>query len=248
MPDAVDRRSLVQSVSRAWRVLDALKASGRKSPRDISLETGIERTVVYRLLRTLEQESAVIEDQGSWRLADGLLDLSTAYLEDLHFARTAPAFAMDLHRRVVAGHPWLVSLGVPVADHVVLVERFWTADSPLNSTTAIGARFALDVSATGLSMLARMSPDEGRRRLGEERYAEASSQVHTVRDSDFLAFSSDGLRPGVSAIAAAVTDRTGTVVGAVNVSGLKLEEHLAPTSDVAQHVRRTAASIMAALR
>lgn len=243
-----DRRTLVQSVSRAMEVLEALKALAPQSPREIGLRIGLERTVVYRLLRTLQAGGLVTESEGRWRLGVGTLDLAMSYLDASAFATTAPAFAMDLHKRVVGGRPWLVSLGVPVTDHVVLIERFWTVDSPLNSMTAIGTRIPFESSATGLAMLARMTPEEGRARIGEERYAAAEPELEATRRSGSVALVRDSLGPGVSAIAAAVTDRTASVVGAVNISGLRLEEHLDPASDVAREVVRTAMSITAALQ
>ncbi len=243
-----DRRTLVQSVTRAFDVLETLQATPPQTPREIGLRAGIERTVVYRLLRTLEACGMVVEVEGRWRLGVGTLDLAMSYLDASTFANTAPAFAMDLHKRVAVGHPWLVSLAVPVTGHIVLIDRFWTEDSPLNSMTAIGTRIPFETSATGLAMLARMSAAEGCARIGEERYAAVEARLESVRESGSVALVRDSLGPGVSAIAAAVSDRSGTVVGAVNISGLRLEEHLDPASDVAREVGRTATSIMGALQ
>ncbi|WP_182481343.1 IclR family transcriptional regulator domain-containing protein [Nocardioides immobilis] len=113
---------------------------------------------------------------------------------------------------------------------------------------AIGTRIPFETSATGLAMLARMSADEGCARIGEERYAAVEARLECVRKSGSVALVRDSLGPGVSAIAAAVSDRSGTVVGAVNISGLRLEQHLDPASDVAREVGRTATSIMGALQ
>ncbi|GAA4724146.1 IclR family transcriptional regulator [Nocardioides endophyticus] len=238
----------MQSVVRANEVLDGLRAQPPQTPREISLRVGIERTVVYRLLRTLEACGMVIESEGRWRLGAGTLDLAMSYLDSSAFANTAPAFAMDLHRRIAVGHPWLVSLAVPVTDHIVLIDRFWTQDSPLNSMTAIGARIPFDTSATGLAMLARMGRDEGCERIGEDRYAAVEERLDSIRDAGYVALIRDSLGPGVSAIASPVSDRSGTVVGAVNISGLRLEEQLDPASDVAREVGRTATSITGSLQ
>jgi IclR family transcriptional regulator, acetate operon repressor len=243
-----ERRSVVQSVTRAFQILEVLKNSTQPmTARHIGEVAGLDRTVTYRLLCSLRSGELAREVGGKWRLDVGALDLGFAYLNDLPFASVAPAFAMDLYNRVVRGNPWLVALGVPVGDHVMLIDRFWTEDSPLNATVSVGTRIRMDTSATGLAILSRMSAAEGQRCLGSDAYEAVSRQIDTVRANGHIGMVRDTLRPGSSAIAAAVCDREGRVVGAVNISGLHLEEHLSPDSTLSQEVGRTAAAIAAAL-
>jgi DNA-binding IclR family transcriptional regulator len=101
-------------------------------------------------------------------------------------------------------------------------------------------------SATGHAILSAMSRNAAHACVGTERLVDIDGLLDRVRD-DGLAFAHDILRPGVSAIAAVVLDRQRQPVGANNVSGTDLEDHLTPTSDVARHVKRTADSITAAL-
>jgi DNA-binding IclR family transcriptional regulator len=243
-----DRRSQVQSVARAGEVLETLRVGGPLSARQIGDALGVDRTVAYRLLKTLEPVGLVEVQGTSWRLGVNTLRLGMAYLDGLPFASIAPAFAIDLHRRVVGDHPWLVSLGVPVRDRVVLIDRFWGQHSPLSSIVPIGTAFPMIGSATGHAILSAMSQETAHACVGAPQLVDIGDLLDRVRDDGGLAFAHDILRPGVSAIAAAVHDRRGQPVGAVNVSGTDLEEHLAPTSDVARHVKRTADSITAALQ
>lgn len=243
-----ERRTTVQSVMRACQVLDVLKNASRPmTARHIGEVAGLDRTVTYRLLCSLKAGQLACDVGGEWHLDVGALDLGFAYLNRLSFPSVAPAYAMDLYNRVVRGNPWVVSLGVPVGDHVMLIDRFWTEDSPLNATVSVGTRIRMDTSATGLAILSRMTKSDGQNCLGADLYNSVLPSIEEVRDNGHIGIVRDTLRPGSSAIAAAVCDRDGRVVGAVNISGLDMEEYLTPHSTLAQHVERTAVAISSAL-
>ncbi|MFI5426561.1 IclR family transcriptional regulator [Aeromicrobium sp. UC242_57] len=243
-----ERRSNVQSVSRSNAVLGTLASRSPMTAREIGEAVGLDRTVVYRLLRTLESDDLVEVRGTDWRLGSGTLKIGMSYLDGLPFASVAPAYAIDLHRRAVADRPWLVSLGVPAGDRVVLIDRFWGQNSPLNSILPIGTRFEMGESATGIALLAAMPPADAKAAMGTERIAALQTKLDEACGNGGLAFAHDSLRAGLSAIAAPVLDRQGHVVGAINVSGIHMDDHLTVTSELAQHVRRSAHSITAALR
>lgn len=242
-----DRRQEVQSVARAGAVLDALSSKAPMTAREVGDAAGIDRTVAYRLLRTLEGEHLVEARGAGWHLGAGALKLGMAYLDGLPFASIAPAFAIDLHGRVVQANPWLVSLAVPIDDRVVLIDRFWSRDSPLNSILSIGTLFPMDESATGHAILSCWSRETSVTHIGESRLAAIADTLEEVRSNGGLAFARETLLPGVSAIAAAVLDRQGDPVGAINISGIQLDAHLHLHSEVAQHVKRSASGISAAM-
>lgn len=243
-----NHRDTVQSVVRALGLLKVLAGGVPRTARELAEAANMDRTVTHRLLKTLEQEGMAIQQGASWKLGHGALMLGMAYLERLPFAAVARPYAIDLQRKVVGDHPWVVSLGTPIGDEVVLVDQFWGPNSPLNSILSIGTRLPLNRTATGYAILSKMSQGEAASLVGPGVLSELSEILEEVRANGGLAMASDNLQSGVGVIAAAVCDRTGSPVGAVNISGIQLHEHLDPRSPVAEHVERTADAISAALR
>ena len=241
-------RDTVQSVTRAFGLLRVLAGGAPRTARELAEAANMDRTVTHRLLKTLEHEGMAVQQGASWKLGPGARLLGMAYLERLPFAAVARPYAIDLQRKVVGDHPWVVSLGIPVGDEVVLVDQFWGPNSPLNSIVSIGTRLPLNHTATGYAILSKMSQGEAASLVGAGVLSELSEVLAEVRANGGLAMASDNLQSGVGVIAAAVCDGTGRPVGAINISGVQLNEHLDPHSPVAGHVERTADAISAALR
>ncbi|APU38913.1 IclR family transcriptional regulator [Streptomyces sp. TN58] len=64
--------TLIGSVQRALRLVEAMYAEGGATAKRLSRVTGIPLPTVYHLLRTLSHEGYVEREGGSFRLADDL--------------------------------------------------------------------------------------------------------------------------------------------------------------------------------
>ncbi|MFB7462115.1 helix-turn-helix domain-containing protein [Streptomyces sp. NPDC056224] len=64
--------TLIGSVQRALRLLEAMYAEGGVTAKRLARLTGIPLPTVYHLLRTLSHEGYVQREGGSFRLADDL--------------------------------------------------------------------------------------------------------------------------------------------------------------------------------
>ncbi|MFB6581017.1 helix-turn-helix domain-containing protein [Streptomyces sp. NPDC056402] len=64
--------TLIGSVQRALRLLEAMSAEGGVTAKRLARLTGISLPTVYHLLRTLTHEGYVQREGGSFRLADDL--------------------------------------------------------------------------------------------------------------------------------------------------------------------------------
>ncbi|MER7762755.1 helix-turn-helix domain-containing protein [Streptomyces sp. NPDC097619] len=64
--------TLIGSVQRALRIVEALHAEGAITAKRLSRLTGIPLPTTYHLLRTLSHEGYVHRDQGAFRLTEGL--------------------------------------------------------------------------------------------------------------------------------------------------------------------------------
>lgn len=240
-------RSRVQSAQRAARLLDLLAEQGAGTSQQLGEAAGLDRTIAHRLLKTLESCGLAVQVGSAWELGPSILGLGMAYLERHPFPVTARPYGIDLQRKVVADRPWVVSLGMPVGNEVVLVEQFWGPGSPLDIIHSIGKRLSMTRSATGLAILSALDESEAIARVGEEQYEEVRHLLGEIRANDGLYISTGMVSSGVSAAATAVRDATGRPVGSINISGIDLEDELSYDSDLSLRLLRTAASISVAL-
>jgi DNA-binding IclR family transcriptional regulator len=242
--DGGDSRLEVQSVRRACQLLDALASDPGTavSALDLARTTRLNRTVVHRLLRTLQMDGLVADaGNGRYRLGSATVGLGMRYLDGLGIRRAALPYAISLHTSI-EGAPWIVSVAVRAGDYAVLVERLWKPEAPLDSLMDLGTHMPLRTSAAGRCLLAYPSSAyEG------NDDPELMERVEQIREAGGVEVSSNELIPGMSAIAAAIVPRD-VAVGALIVSGLDLEPQLARDSDVAERLRRAATAIAGVLR
>jgi IclR family acetate operon transcriptional repressor len=213
------RRSTVQAVERAADLLAQL--AGRPAPvsaLELARATGLDRTVVHRLLRTLVGRRLVHEQGGRYALGPATAQLGYAYVDGLGFRRPALMYGTDLAQQIV-DRPWMVSIGAPIDDEVVLIDRIWGPRTPLNTILDIGTRLAFDGSALGRTMLAYLAADEVTRLVGEKRARAVARRLADIRRWDGVDVATDEVQPGVVGVAAVVRDPGGRPVGSMAIAG-----------------------------
>ena len=238
------RRSTVQSVARAFDVLEILKrATAPMSALEVARAVGLDRTVVHRLLRTISEYGIAVEEHGTFRLGPASVLIANRYVDNLLVRRLALPYLLDLQSRVLGERPWNVSLSIPVGDVSTVVERIWTPRIPLDAVLDVGDTHAIDRGAAGRSMLAYYEASDAREVIGTERYADVALVLETVRAAGGVALSAGEASPGTDAVAAAIRSRRSQPVAAIAVAGLQLGDELAYDSSLAGHLRRSAEAI-----
>lgn len=244
VPAAGARRSTVQSVARAFDLLNLLRDSpSPMSVQELARAADLDRTVVHRLMRSLREEQVVQEERGLFRLGPASVLLANRYLDDLLVRRLALPYLVELQARDLADRPWTASLAVAVGDRATVIERIWTPHTPLDLVLSVGDTFPLHTAAVGRSMLAFYEPQRLVDTLGEQRAAELAPLLDDVRAAGGIGTSEGEAVPGVEAIAAAVLSRRQVPIAALSVSGVDLGEQLDPASPLASTLRRAAAAI-----
>jgi IclR family acetate operon transcriptional repressor len=238
------RRSTVQSVARAFDVLEVLtRATAPMSALEVARATGLDRTVVHRLLRTIGEYGLVFEEDGTFRLGPGSVLIANRYVDNLLVRRLALPYLLDLQRRVLKARPWNVSLSIPVGDVSTVVERIWTQSIPLDVVLDVGDTHPIDRGAAGRSILAYYEASDASELIGPERYAEVAPVLENVRAAGGVALSAGEATPGTYAVAAVIRSRRSQPVAAIGVAGLDLGDELAYDSSLAGHLRRVAEAI-----
>jgi IclR family acetate operon transcriptional repressor len=241
---APSARSSVQSVTRAFAILDILKDSSiAMSALEISRASGLDRTVVHRLLRTLAAHDMVVEERGAYALGPASVLLANRYHDNLLVRRLALPYLLDLQASAVGEKPWTVTLMIPVGAVVTVVERIWTRSLPLDMVLDIGDTFPIELAAAGRAVLAYREEDAARALIGDERFEAVAPTLERVREVGGVALSRGEASPGIYALAAAVLSRRGHAVAAVAVSGLDLGDQMSDESLLAGQLRRSARAV-----
>lgn len=214
----------VQSVSRAFRILEAL-ATGDLGITEISARSALPKSTVARLTRTLEEIGAVerVDDDGRYRIGPEIVALAGVASPTANIVSLARP-----HLRLLAEMTGEDSgFSVPDGYRVHYIDQVST-DNDIQVRDWTGARIAMHATPSGQVMLASWPED----RL--ERFLERPLDPYTaatLTDPDDLrkrlvdirrdgyAWVIEEFTEGLSSAAAPVRDVRGRVVGAIHVHG-----------------------------
>ncbi|MDB5451623.1 MAG: IclR family transcriptional regulator [Caulobacteraceae bacterium] len=246
------RTAYVQSLQRGVAVLDVLAASSRpQNAREVAVAAGLDRTITYRILRTLEKEGLVEAAPGGFQLGGKVLLLGNAYLDNLNVRRVALPYTLGLLHGELKGLKISMSLFVAVGAIVTIIDQLRSPEAPLDIIRGVGTRLPIDRTAAGRCLLAYMSPDEVVRLVGAERAAELAPRFVEILAADGVDFATSAEphgRPGISALSAVIRDRAGAAVACLSVSGIEIEQYANRQSHIASLLRRNADQIGLSLR
>ncbi|PZR01698.1 MAG: IclR family transcriptional regulator [Archangium gephyra] len=238
------RSGSVQSIDRAMEVLRVLARRPQGATAlELAAVTGLDRTTVHRLLRTLSG-AAMVEARGSsYVLGPACTLLGAGRLHASRLRDTALPFAVDIQRADVGDRPLVVSITCCALDEVVIVDRIWTPFVPLNIIVGIGWRFPIDESVSGRSMLSTMSDAAIAALIGIERFERLLPRLSVIRAQDGMEFGSDERHAGVSTMAYPFVGTDGIATGAMVVAGIGLAPELHLESPIARHLVRSAQAV-----
>lgn len=239
-----NRRSVVQSVSRAFGILNLLRdAQSPMTVQEIAAGAGLDRTVTHRLVKSLVLQSVVAEDRGLYRLGPATVLLSNRYIDDLLVRRLALPYMIEISGNDLAEQPWTVTLSIPVGSISTVIERIWTPHAPLDMVLGVGDNFPIDATATGRSILAYYDPSAIHDLVGSERAERVAPVLEQVREAGGVGLSRGEAVPGVQAVAAVIRSRRQVPVSSLSVSGVDLGDQLDYASPIAATLRRAAGAI-----
>lgn len=242
---------MVQAVQRAVQILRELAATGpRLGVTELADRLGVAKPTVHALLRTLEDEGLVVQDQDSskYQLGPDLVLLGNAYLDTQELRTRSLTWADHLANRTGEA----VWVAVLTGDHVLVVHHAFRPEGAVQ-ILEVGASIPWNTCALGKA-IAAVSPDEERERLLaaepavltgasitgraelEAQLAQVLARGYAVEDQESAI--------GDAAVAAPVFDRSGRVVGAIGIVG-PVERLLAESArqEHAVAVRETARNL-----
>jgi DNA-binding IclR family transcriptional regulator len=217
---------MVQSVSRAVRILRELAAGGpRLGVTELAARVGVAKPTIHALLRTLEGEGLVVQDAetGKYQLGPGLLQLGNAYLDTQELRARSLTWADTLANQTNEA----VWVAVLTGDHVFVVHHAFRPEGAVQ-ILEVGASIPWSTCALGKAIVAFLPPKQQSELLAAELPALTgwsvtdpvvlAEQLEAVRGSGY-ALEDQESALGDAGVAAPVFDRSGGVAGAIGIVG-----------------------------
>lgn len=222
---AADRGAhYVQSLERGLAVIRAFDADrSALTLSDVARATGLTRAAARRFLLTLVDLGYVRTDGRLFSLTPRVLELGYSYLS----GQTLPQLAQPHLERLSRTVHESTSVSVLDGTDIVYVARVPTARI-MSVAITVGTRFPAYATSMGRVLLAGLPTAQLDTYLAAVRPEPLTSR--TIRDADALRAELDTVRrqgwalvdqeleDGLRAVAAPITDRSGGLVAAVNVS------------------------------
>jgi DNA-binding IclR family transcriptional regulator len=251
-----DRRESVQSLERAFDLLEALSAGGELGVTELANRTGLVPSTAHRLLHTLAKRGYVSQSTESGR-----------YLLGYKVVEVASGLEQRLERLRVVSRPHLeriqratgetVNLVVLDADRVVYVDQV-EGSRNVRMFTTVGTSVPAHTTGSGKAIMAASPPDAvdalygGREPL--ERLTDHTLVTLDALEQDFVrirrrgyAIDNEEHEEGVACVATAVFDHSGRPVAALSVSGPTARILHAKAADLGALLVEHAAKVSAAL-
>jgi DNA-binding IclR family transcriptional regulator len=241
---AFKRPVMLQTLQRAVAVMDLLAKHSPLTAQQISEKLDLERTIVHRLVRTLESELLVERDGARLSLGPRHLQFANSFVGHQGLRQACLPYQVEFLYRTFAGEPWSLALLIRVGRTVTLVSHLVSPTAPLQSLLAVAAVIRIEDAAAGRCMLAYESDEEVAAIVGESVASELRPRLARIRDEggvDYVRPSERaGAPPDLSALAVCIRSRSGKPVGALTISGAQLDQHLSADSAPATHLRAIA--------
>jgi IclR family KDG regulon transcriptional repressor len=219
--------SYLKTVDRALQVL--LQFNDQRpvwSASELAQVLDLHRSIVYRILATLERRGFVTQTdrRGRFRLGLKLVELGNVVLASIDVRQVAHPIMARLVRETGES----AFLTVVSGDESVCIDKI---DSPqrIRVTLTIGGRHPLHAGASNKILLAYLPPDtinqfiaKGLEPITPNTITDPTQlreDLAMIRQQGW-AYSVGELTPGVAAVAVPLWDSNGTVVAAVSIAGL----------------------------
>ena len=221
------KRDSVQSLERAFDLLEALAAGGELGVTELANRTGLVPSTAHRLLHTLTKRGYVTQSPESGRYLLGYKVVEVASgLE--HRRERLRAVARPHLEGIQRATGETVNLVVLEADRVVYIDQV-EGSRNVRMFTTVGTSVRAHTTGSGKAIMAFGPPDAPAALYGDrelERLTKRTLTTLAALEDDFkrirrrgYALDNEEHEEGVGCVAAPVFDHTGRPCAAISVSG-----------------------------
>lgn len=246
----------VRSLERASEILNCFTLyEPEKSLKQLSEETGLHKSTVFRLLDTLERIKWVRRDPkvGTYRIGFGIFELGTRAIRGNDFYQVSLTHLEKLAKLTDQS----AHLVIQDQGEALYLNKIECPGSIISQPSQIGLRFPMHCTAVGKVLLSFMEEEQaltiiaakGLKRMTVNTICEVNvllKELQNIRQKGY-AVDDEETQLGLRCVAAPVKDFNGKLVAAISVSGLvaSISDH--KLSYIITQVSNTAANISADL-
>jgi len=211
----------VQAVVKAFDLLEILSAEGSNPTVPLlAKKLELSRNKVFRLLATLEDRGLIERDEatGTYRLGLFAFEMAQHILKSASLIRLAHPVLEELVKK----HDEAMYITVMNNDEVLFLDMV-DSFQQIKTVTLVGQRFPFFTNAAGKAIKAMSSADilerMGKRQAGKYGIPDIKkleSELQDIRQKG-VAVDFGGLGEGICAVAVAIKDYAGKVVGALTM-------------------------------
>lgn len=222
-----DGIAYVQSLERALNIMDVLSTKSEGySIKDLSADTGLNKSTVHRLLQTLRAHGYVYQDRQTeeYHLGYKILELSAHVMESFDIR----SIARPLLEELCASTREAVHLSVLDDLDTIYIDKIDNAQRTIRMYSQIGKRIPVYCSATGKALLSLMGPSQLGQLVSRISFERKTNNTITCAD-DLFAELADVRKHGyavdwfehedsIFCVAAPIFDREKKSIAAISVS------------------------------
>lgn len=219
----------IRSLERASEILNCFTLyEPEKNLTQLSEETGLHKSTVFRILDTLERIKWVRKDPkvGTYRIGFAIFELGTRAIRGNDFYNVS-LFHLEKLVKVTAQSAHLV---INDQGEVLYLNKVECSGSIITQPSQIGLRFPMHCTAVGKVLLSFMEEEQvrsiiaakGLKRMTKNTICEESeliNEIQKIRQKGY-AIDNEEIQLGLRCVAAPFKDHSGKVVAAISVSGL----------------------------
>lgn len=220
------RRYHIQSVARAFQILEALKKTPAMGITQIAQELNLNKSTVFHLLATLFELGYVEQDRESKKYAMSLkvFELGSVVVNRLELKTEARPLLKELSQMTSE----TVNLVTLVDAEVIYIEKIESQDA-VRINTQVGRRVGSYCSAVGKVILAFLPPGQRRRLISQIDFVPMTSQtilssaqlnqeLNRIRERGY-GVDDEEIFVGIKCIAAPVWNQYQEVTASISVTG-----------------------------
>lgn len=225
-----------QTVQRATEIIELIAAEPR-TPGGIAAHFGLHRSTIFRQLQTLERAGFLLHRaDGTYTIGARIVSIAQQVLDNLDLRQIAFEEIRSLHQNV--GNT--IHLAQLLEDSVVYVDKVDGGGS-VHMYSRIGRQAQPHCSGVGKIVLAQLPLNRRDALLRDTDWTPHTATTHVSRES--LDVELDEIRRNgwgvdncefedfINCVAAPVSNSTGTIVGAVSITSIKMIKDLDELKD-----------------
>jgi len=244
----------IQSLERAFEILELFKQSKEMGISEISQGMGLSKSTVYGLVNTLVKYNYLEQDNSSkkYRLGMGLFEMGSLVESRLDIRSEAKPFCEELSKK----YGLTVHLATHYEGEVVYIEKYDEPDYII-IYSQVGKRAPMTCTGVGKAMLAYLGEGYIKKYILNKPFAVKTEKsissekmlfdsLENVRRQGY-AMDDEEIAQGLKCVAVPIFDKKGQVTAAISISGMTSRMNDKTVKEISRDMLKVSEEISARL-